>query len=54
MDFPCPAAENEQSSSNTQPAQAMREPVELHQNSSGTGPEEPVSLTLAECTGSIY
>ena len=43
MDFPSPAAENEQSSSNTQPAQAMIEPVEQHQNSSGTGPEEPVS-----------
>ena len=36
-DFPCPAAENEQFSSNTQPA--VRETVELHQNSSRTGQE---------------
>ena len=43
MDFPYPAAESQQSSSNMQLAQAVSEPVELHGNNSGTGPEELVS-----------
>ena len=43
MDYPCPAVESQQSSLNTQPTQAASESVELHGNSSGTGPEEPVS-----------
>ena len=43
MDFPCPAAESQQSSLNTQLAQAVSQPVEIHGNNLGTGPEEPVS-----------